>query len=439
MKNLIRILAVLLFMSSNAMSWANHWVPNHNQFSDNMNIIGVLEINGVEQATDVFEVGVFCGDECRGSEMLTYYSGVDRHMLFMTLYGQSGDVMSFRLYDHGSQRELELTPPETIQFVSNDILGSIPDPYVISFSGGIAVITAKAIPEEGGTITGAAAYWYGETCTLQAPANEGYTFVDWTENGQQVSTEPTLSIFVMESHDLQANFSVNSYEISLEAQPDEGGTVSGMGSYDYGTMVTVTATPEPESHYLFVNWTEDDVMVSDSAEYTFMVQRDRHLVAHFAQERYAIKSEVSPENAGTVDGVGYYLYGQTATLTARPDANYEFVEWTEDGTFLSNHVSISFIVTQDRVLEAHFNYYDGVEEEGHTMSVFPNPTNGLVRIEGLQEGGEIRVMNESGNIVLVKPYEGSDAVIDLGFAPDGCYILYVVNGEEKQIKKIVKF
>ena len=73
------------------------------------------------------------------------------------------------------------------------------------------------------------------------------------------------------------------------------------------------------------------------------------------------------------------------------------------------------------------------------MSVFPNPTNGLVRIEGLQEGGEIRVMNESGNIVMVKPYEGSDAVIDLGFAPDGCYILYVISGEEKQIKKIVKF
>lgn len=175
---------LLLLLVSYAMSWANHWVPNHNQFSDNMNITGVLVINGVEQSMDAFEVGVFCGDECRGSEMLTYYSGVDRHMLFMTLYGQSGDVMSFRLYDHGSQRELVLTPPETIQFVPNDILGSIPDPYVISFSGGIAVITAIAVPEVGGTITGAAAYWIGETCTLQATANEGYAFVDWTEDGQ---------------------------------------------------------------------------------------------------------------------------------------------------------------------------------------------------------------------------------------------------------------
>jgi hypothetical protein len=125
-------------------------------------------------------------------------------------------------------------------------------------------------------------------------------------------------------------------------------------------------------------------------------------------------------------------------LTARPDANYEFVEWTEDGVFLSNHVSISFIVTQDRVLEAHFNYYDGVGEEEHTMSVFPNPTNGLVRIEGLQKGGELRVMNESGNIVLIKTYEGSDAIIDLGFAPNGCYILFVFDGEKKQARRIVK-
>ncbi len=427
---------LLLLLVSYAMSWANHWVPNHNQFSDNMNIIGVLEINGVEQATDVFEVGAFCGDECRGSEMLTYYSGVDRHMLFMTLYGQSGDVMSFRLYDHGSQRELELTPPETIQFVSNDILGSIPDPYVISFSGGIAVITALAVPEAGGTITGGGAYWIGETCTLYATANEGYNFVDWTENGQQVSTEPTLSIFVMESHDLQANFSVNSYEVSVEVQPEEGGTVEGTGIYDYGTAVTVSATPN--EHYEFVNWTEDGVMVSNSVEYTFTVDRSRHLVANFAQESFTVSVTVLPANAGVIEGLGNYVYGQTATLTAHPNANYEFLEWTENGAFVSNQTSFSFVVTQNRFFNAYFTDYDGMEEKETAVSVFPNPTNGLVRIEGLQKGGELRVMNESGNIVLIKTYEGSDAIIDLGFAPDGCYILFVFDGEKKQARRIVK-
>ena len=426
---------LLVLLVSYAMSWANHWVPNHNQFSDNMNIIGVLEINGVEQAMDVFEVGVFCGDECRGSEMLTYYSGVDRHMLFMTLYGQSGDVMSFRLYDHGSQRELDLMPPETIQFVSNDILGSIPDPFVISFSGGIAVITANAVPEAGGTITGGGAYWIGETCTLYATANEGYTFVDWTENGQQVSTESTLSIFVMESHDLQANFSVNSYEVAVEAQPEEGGTVAGSGIYDYGTTVTVSASPN--EHYEFVNWTENGVMVSNSAEYTFTLDGDRHLVANFGQESFTVSATVLPANAGSIEGVGNYVFGQTAMLIARPNANYAFLEWTENGAFVSNQPSISFAVTQDRHFEAYFSYYDGIEEEESAVSVFPNPTTGMVVIEGMQEGSEIRVVNGSGNLVLMQRCEGSNAFVDLDFLPNGCYCLVITKGQKTIRKRVV--
>ena len=119
---------------------ANHWEPNVHQFPDNMNIIGVIEINGIEQATDVFELGAFCGDECRGSEMLTFYEGLNRYMLFMTVYGQSGHVLSFRLYDHSIQQELELTPPETMQFVPNGIIGAINDPYVFSFFLGCAFI-----------------------------------------------------------------------------------------------------------------------------------------------------------------------------------------------------------------------------------------------------------------------------------------------------------
>lgn len=425
---------LLLLLASNAISWANHWTPNPNQFSDNMNIIGVLEINGVEQSMDMFEVGVFCGDECRGSEMLTYYSGVDRHMLFMTLYGQSGDVMSFRLYDHGSQRELVLTPPETIQFVPNDILGSIPDPYVISFSGGIAVITATAVPDASGTITGAAAYWIGETCTLQATANEGYTFVDWTEDGQQVSTEPTLSIFVMESRDLQANFSVNSYEIMVEVQPGEGGSVTGQGTYDYGMLVTVSASPN--DHYEFVNWTEDGMMLSDMVDFTFMVSGDRHLIATFAEECITIKADVFPDNAGIIEGMGNYAYGQTATLKAFPNDNYEFVEWTEDGAFVSNQSSITFAVTQDRYLEAHFGYYDGISEPKHKVSIFPNPTSGIFTVAGATADCEMKILNANGELCLSTKSNG-DSMFDIRHYPRGIYFFVVKDRLNVFVYKIV--
>ncbi len=430
-----RYLSIFLFLLFAGSVRANHWEPDPHQYPFNMNVIGVVEINGIELAAEGFEVGAFCGDECRGSEMLTFYEGLDRYLVFMTIYGQSGDAFSFKLYDHSTQRELELTPPETLPFTANAIVGALHDPYVISFSGGMGVITANAVPEEGGTVTGGGAYWIGETCTLQAVANEGYTFVEWTENGQQVSAEPTLSIFVMESHDLQANFSVNSYEVSVEAQPEEGGTVAGTGIYDYGTTVTVSATPN--EHFEFVNWTEDGVMVSNSAEYTFTVNRSRHLVANFAHESFTVSATVLPANAGVIEGLGNYVYGQTATLTAHSNANYEFLEWTENGAFVSNQTSFSFVVTQNRVFKAYFTYYDGMEEKESAVSVFPNPTSGIITVTGVDENSAIRLYDMKGCLILEKTSDVFDAVLDLGFVQNGYYYL-VVAKEQKRQSKLVK-
>ena len=430
-----RYLSIFLFLLFAGSVRANHWEPDPHQYPFNMNVIGVIEINGIELAAEGFEVGAFCGDECRGSEMLTFYEGLDRYLVFMTIYGQSGDAFSFKLYDHSTQRELELTPPETLPFTANAIVGALHDPYVISFSGGMGVITANAVPEEGGTVTGGGAYWIGETCTLQAVANEGYTFVDWIENGQQVSAEPTLSIFVMESHDLQANFSVNSYEVSVEAQPEEGGTVAGTGIYDYGTTVIVSATPN--EHFEFVNWTEDGVMVSNSAEYTFTVNRSRHLVANFAHESFTVSATVLPANAGVIEGLGNYVYGQTATLIARPNANYEFLEWTENGAFVSNQTSLSFVVTQNRVFNAYFTYYDGMEEKVSAVSVFPNPTSGIITVTGVDENSAIRLYDMKGCLILEKTSDVFDAVLDLGFVQNGYYYL-VIAKEHKRQSKLVK-
>ena len=67
-------------------------------------------------------------------------------------------------------------------------------------------ITATAAPEEGGTIEGAGTYTQGETCTLTATANEGYTFINWTENDEVVFNEATYSFEVIGDKTLFANF-----------------------------------------------------------------------------------------------------------------------------------------------------------------------------------------------------------------------------------------
>ena len=58
---------------------------------------------------------------------------------------------------------------------------------------------------------------------------------------------------------------------------------------------------------------------------------------------------------GTVTGAGKYKEGTTATLTATPNARYEFVNWTKGGVEVSTDATYSFEVTEDVEFVANFS------------------------------------------------------------------------------------
>ena len=79
-------------------------------------------------------------------------------------------------------------------------------------------------------------------------------------------------------------FSAPTFNVSVSANPLEGGTVSGAGAYTQGQTCTLTATAN--ENYIFTNWTENGEVVSTEAEYTFIVTGDRNLVANFTQTSF---------------------------------------------------------------------------------------------------------------------------------------------------------
>ena len=140
-------------------------------------------------------------------------------------------------------------------------------------------ITASVNLEEGGTVTGAGAYDYGTECMLMAVPNEGYTFINWTDHGEVVSTNASYSFIVTGDRELVANFSLP-FTIMVSINPEEGGTIAGAGEYDYGTECMLMAVPN--EGYTFINWTENGIEVSSEASYSFTVTGDRNLEANFA-------------------------------------------------------------------------------------------------------------------------------------------------------------
>ena len=157
-------------------------------------------------------------------------------------------------------------------------------------------------PEEGGTVTGSGVYVYGAIVTLTATANEGYTFVSWTKDGNVVSNSPSYTITVTEDATYVANFQINSYEITVISNPTDGGTVTGTGTYAHGASVTLTATAN--EGYTFVNWTKDGNVVSNSPNYAITVTEDATYVANFELNSYEITALTNPIGAGTITGAG---------------------------------------------------------------------------------------------------------------------------------------
>jgi hypothetical protein len=162
-------------------------------------------------------------------------------------------------------------------------------------------------PPSGGSTTGSGTYTAGTSVTITATPNVGYSFVNWTDGVNVVSTSASYIFPLNANRTLVANFAINTFTLTVSANPTIGGTViknPNQTIVNYGTFVTVTANPSVG--YTFLNWTEGATIASTSLSYSFQMFANRTLVANFTQG-------TTPIVLGSISGFG--AFGGNAGVT----------------------------------------------------------------------------------------------------------------------------
>lgn len=215
-----------------------------------------------------------------------------------------------------------------------------------------------------------------QTVVFEATPAKGYKFNKWgifgtpypertsvgsvTIPGELLSssTDSRVAIELLFQKDYQSIYvsatftKIPAYTVTLSASPSNGGSVTGNGTFDENTSVSVRATPS--SGWTFLRWTENGLQVSNSQTYTFNIGGNRNLVAVFEPPSYRITVSASPTNGGTASGGGTFKLDSYATVTASPASGYAFSYWSEGGNNVSSQQRYQFQVTKARTLSAVF-------------------------------------------------------------------------------------
>ncbi len=243
--------------------------------------------------------------------------------------------------------------------------------------------TVTAVAENGGTVTGGGTVLEGESITLTATANDGYTFDGWYDGETKVSDAAEFTVEnVTADKTYTAKFAKDIVYYTITAVAEDGGTVAGGGEVAEGESITLTATAN--DGYTFDGWYDGETKVSDVAEFTVEnVTADKTYTAKFTESPEIpylkwdgttltlVKKEGASCRVGIVyvggatfdadniewnelvdagkeyanlnSSIGYAVYNNFTKRTPGTRGNYvAFVKYTkEDGTTTADYITYS--------------------------------------------------------------------------------------------------
>ncbi|MCR4812141.1 MAG: leucine-rich repeat protein [Bacteroidales bacterium] len=297
-------------------------------------------------------------------------------------------------------------------------------------------ITVSSANSSMGSTTGGGTYNQGTSVTISATPNSGYRFVRWQDNN---TTNPR-TITVTGNATYTAYFEANTptqYTITVNSANTSMGSASGGGTYNQGTSVTISATPN--SGYRFVRWQDNNttnprtITVTGNATYTAYFES----IGGNPSNQYTISVQSFDPTMGSVSGSGTFASGTTTTITATPYPGYVFVQWQDGNT---QHIR-TITVTGDATYTAYFDYSNGIDdaETADNIKIYSRGNTIVIDFNGQQAGDgrqSVVVYDVMGRVIKQTAGSGQQAAVEIPVTSAGVYIVKV--GEQPSRKVVVR-
>lgn len=214
--------------------------------------------------------------------------------------GSGGSISGSGSYQHGTNAIISASPSEGYLFngwKGNGV--SSPSSLITTVSmtetRNISALFSKKFfaltinPTAGGAVTGAGSYAFGSSSSITASPFDGYSFSSWIGNGVTNSLSSTSTVTMNQDRNISALFSINSYDLIITA--GTGGSVSGAGSFTFGSTPSITAYPL--EGYSFTSWTGTGINNSLSPSTFVTMNQDQNVTALFS--RIMLSSKILAE------------------------------------------------------------------------------------------------------------------------------------------------
>ncbi len=310
-----------------------------------------------------------------------------------------------KLLQTGKTYKLLAKPNTNSKFISweGDIISS-DNPYYLEFNNEMNIdvkfvikkfnITLEKEPVNGGEVSGEGKYNYNQNITIKATPAENWEFINWKEGETIVSEMPSYSFVVKNDRTLKANFSKKKITIIGNVEPLNSGTILGLGKYEIGTTVMLTARPNAGWSFLEWRYSNGDTVISNNPILSVVVQNNMDLIAKFSKNLYSVLTTSNPKEGGIASGGGYFYYGQEAELIAVPNTGWEFENWTLNGNIIGEKENIKINVNANMNIAANYRRIL------YSLTISPEPIEG-----GIINGGGFYYYNQTATVTAV-PNEG---------------------------------